>query len=111
MKKIATCKLCEKQGHWQYQCYYRPAKPKKIYKPPKRYGKKSIEYKVWRDAVAIPYLDKTYGHTCVDCGIGGALDIDHVLSRGSRPDLKQDLSNIVYRCRSCHIKKTSHGGV
>lgn len=35
-------------------------------------------------------------------------DLDHLKTRGSRPDLKYELSNLRPVCRSCHIKR--HNG-
>lgn len=71
----------------------------------KQVGKRELEYRKWRDEQAIPYLDKRFGHTCFDCGTRDNLDVDHQLKRSVRPDLKMDLNNVAWRCRSCHIKK------
>lgn len=91
---VTLCQVCA------YNKYKKPGKPiSKI-------GKRTKEYNEWRINVAIPYLDKTYGHKCNNCGATGALDIDHIKPRGSNPQLKMQLNNIQYLCRSCHIKKT-----
>jgi 5-methylcytosine-specific restriction endonuclease McrA len=78
-------------------------KPKK---PIKKRGKRTLEYETWRDTVAKPYLDKTYGHVCRDCGATGQLDVEHIKKRGSHPHLKMTLTNVTYLCRPCHIKAT-----
>lgn len=85
-----------------------PKRPPKLPRYIKRKGRKTLKYERWRDKVAIPYLDETFGHYCVDCGVGGKLDVDHQLGRGSHPELRMELSNVVYRCRDCHTKKTDH---
>ena len=90
---VTICQLCA------YNRYNKPNKPLKVR------GKRTIEYEKWRREVAIPYLDKTFGHVCSECEIGGALDIDHIKPRGSRPDLKMELSNVRYLCRTCHQKR------
>lgn len=74
-------------------------KPKAI----KRIGKRGLAYIGWRDNTAIPYLDDTFGHLCSVCGVGGKLDVAHIRKRGSHPKLKMDLTNIIYKCRSCHL--------
>lgn len=74
-------------------------------KPPKRIkqiGKRTLTYNQWRDKVAKPYLDSAYGRLCKWCGSRDELDIDHILPRGSHPELKMDLGNVRYLCRRCH---------
>lgn len=47
------------------------------------------------------------GWACVDCGTRrGRLEIDHVQSVRTRPDLSFDPANCATRCTSCHTKKT-----
>lgn len=89
-------------GVCSWNKYFKGKKQKAITKR----GKRQVEYEKWRDEVAIPYLEKTYGHKCAYCGVGGKLDVNHKLKRGSHPDLKMELTNIEYACRSCHIKIT-----
>lgn len=84
-------------------------------KPIKQRGKAAKQWDTFRDKVARPYLDKKYGLACVDCGsmpeqkVDGTYyrhDVDHVKGKGSHPELKFDVTNMVYRCRPCHIEKT-----
>lgn len=96
------CKHCQKTGHFPYQCRQNPKKPKRI----KQKGKRTIEYEHWRDTVAKPYLDKTSGHRCVECGTSEGLDVAHKATRGSRADLKMVLSNVQWKCRTCHQKES-----
>lgn len=85
-------------------------KPPKLKAEPKRIatkGKRQLEYEQWRDETAIPYLDQTYGHVCFEpgCTKTTGLDVDHIKSRGSHPELKMNVDNVVYRCRRHHIEK------
>ena len=75
-------------------------------KTPNKIGRRGMEYIVWRDTIARPYLDATYGRKCASCGKHGQLDVQHIKKRGSHPDLRMELSNVEYLCRSCHIKAT-----
>lgn len=70
-----------------------------------RLGRRGREYIKWRDETAIPYLDKTYGHTCSveGCARSTNLDVCHILKRGSHPKLKMELTNVIYKCRSHHM--------
>lgn len=86
-----------------YGLYCFQHKPRKAIK---QKGKHTIEYEEWRDNVAIPYLDATYGHSCVHCGATGKLDVDHIKPRGSHYNLRMVLSNVQYLCRNCHRAKT-----
>lgn len=95
--------------------YTRPAvrKPlKRSTKPIKKKGKATLIYEKWRDTVAKPYLDKTFGINCSRCGApppvneetGKVLrhEVDHIKTRGARHDLKMVLSNVRYLCWECH---------
>lgn len=81
-----------------------------MHKPRKRItqkGKKALAYDEWRDTVAIPYLDKEYGHNCMNCGVGGKLDVDHISKRrmGGAPSRTMNLNNVQFLCRKCHSEK------
>ena len=95
------------------KCQYARQKPPKRYefkqrKPIKQRGKEYKRWELFREKIAIPYLDKKYGHVCSCCGVGGALDVDHIQNKGSHFDLKYDLSNLQFLCRfPCHYKKTA----
>lgn len=105
-----VCKVCGKRAYSEYCVRHKPRKPIKVYKLPKKRGKRTIEYDKWRDTVAKPYLDKTFGHRCVDCGATEGLTVDHIKNRGSRADLKMKLSNVQYLCWQCHRGKTDRVG-
>jgi len=87
-----------------------PKPPKKEKAAPKRMrnkGPATLKYEHWRDTVAIPYLDATYGHICSVCGCGGALDVAHIKGRGANAHLKMVLMNVKYLCRYDHMKADS----
>lgn len=91
---VTLCQVCA------FNKYNKPNKPiTKI-------GKRTKEYDKWRREVAIPYLDEKFGRLCVYCGATERLDINHIKTRGSRPDLKMEITNIEYACRLCHTKLT-----
>lgn len=106
-----SCLRCGAGCYGEYCFRCKPRKPIDRITRPKQKGKEYERWRKFREEVAIPYLDSNYGRKCVDCGAEGALDIDHIKNRGSRPDLKYDLQNLMYRCRMCHIIKTNKGGI
>ncbi|THG30702.1 hypothetical protein [Naasia lichenicola] len=114
--KIRLCKVCGKQivvynttHNKCADCFYKNTKPVA------QRGKQARLWETFRDKVAHPYLDKKYGRACVDCGAMPGMkpdgtprhhDVDHIKNKGSHPDLRFDVKNLAYRCRSCHIRKT-----
>jgi hypothetical protein len=73
---------------------------------------KQLEYENWLEEVARPYLIAKYGNMCSCCrqywSVRDKLDIEHTLTKGSRPDLKKDLDNLTLMCRyPCHYNKTN----
>lgn len=113
--KPSKCRECGSPFH--SAMYHRPRKvigvtsvPKRS-KRPKQIGKATLKYNEWRDTVAKPYLDATFGHVCVTCGLGDyglhILEVEHKLNRGSHPELKMELSNVQWMGREpCHRQKT-----
>lgn len=77
-------------------------------KPIPQRGKHAHLWATFRDKVAIPYLDKKYGHVCSKpgCSVTTNLDVDHIKKRGSNPDLRYDVKNLRYLCRPHHIEET-----
>lgn len=76
-------------------------------KPIPQRGRKARQYEVFRDKVAIPYLEKKYGRKCDHCKRENIpLDVAHKKTRGSRPDLKFDVHNLRFLCRPCHRLET-----
>lgn len=72
----------------------------------RRLGRRGREYIEWRDSVAIPYLDKKFGHVCSveDC-YSSVVDVAHIKGRGAHPKLKMELTNVRYLCRPHHQKE------
>lgn len=73
-------------------------------------GAKTLKYEHWRDTVAKPYLNKTYGHVCahLGCTETEGLQVDHILNRSTHPQLVMELSNVQYLCGIHHLNKTFH---
>jgi 5-methylcytosine-specific restriction endonuclease McrA len=101
-----TCSVCGVRAYSAYCVRHKPKKAVQRLKRPRSMGKQGTKWVEFRDTVARPYLDSVYGHTCSMCGVGGRLDVDHIKKRGSHPELRYELSNLRYLCRSCHIKET-----
>lgn len=104
--KDPFCTNCQSPFHTKTFCPY--IKRKAIAKR----GKKTLAYEQWRDEVAKPYLDKTYGHECAACHgerCGNRqLDVDHIENRGSHPTKRMELNNVQYLGRfPCHVEKTN----
>lgn len=93
------CTICGSKFHYQTFCPYKKNKP--IIKR----GKKTLEYEYFRDNIAKPYLDNKYGHKCYQCGSTKQLDVHHKKNRGSHISEKMNVVNLIYLCRSCHIKE------
>lgn len=91
-----ACMICGKRAYSEYCVQHKPRKPIT------QHGKRAIAYETWRDEVAIPYLDSHFGHFCAWCNATENLDVDHIKTRGSRADLKMDVNNVRFLCRSCH---------
>lgn len=103
------CKICKKPmraySSLQNKC---PECIKKTAKPIKQAGKQAKLWKDFRDKIAIPHLDRVYGHVCSvpGCNVTSNLDVDHIKNRGSHPELRYKLSNMQYLCREHHRMKT-----
>ena len=122
-EKLPVCAYCLKPGHTAWKCP-KKAKDKGVYnglkvsssfggqrKPMKRIGKQGRKYQDFRNTVAYPYLIARYGEKCADCGAKEVqLDVDHILKRGSHPELKYELTNLQLLCRPCHDRKDNLGG-
>jgi len=91
--------VCNKRDYSDYCVLHKPRK--RI----SQFGKEAERYTKFRDEVAIPYLDKTFGHKCRVCGTTNNLDVDHINKRSTHPELKYQLSNLQYLCRKCHQSK------
>jgi 5-methylcytosine-specific restriction endonuclease McrA len=67
-----------------------------------------MDYQDWKELIARPSVVERDGNKC-QC-VGGCwrigTDLDHIRNKGSRPDLKKDISNLQLLCRICHNNKT-----
>lgn len=99
-----ACRYCGSTYHYPFQCRLNPRPKKKL----KTIGKRTLKYEEWKHSTAKPHLDATYGHICSyeGCKETKNLDIDHILKRGSHPQLKMSLSNVRYLCRRHHQEVT-----
>lgn len=108
MPLVRNCKVCGKQitvyntiQNKCRDCTVKNAKP-----IPQR-GKQARMWETFRDKVAIPYLDKKFGHVCSVAGCNETkVDVDHIKGRGSHPHLRYDVKNLRYLCRKHHIERT-----
>lgn len=127
MKKQPSCKYCGSLTHYSYACYTQ-RKPI-VSKAPKtnvrtsttvlirkkrirQQSDKERAYQIWKETVVLPYLIERDGNKCACCKrpalANEKLDIEHTLTKGSRPDLKRDLDNLSLMCRwPCHFNKTN----
>lgn len=96
--KPKACPVCSSLYHTK--SWHNPRKPMN------KLGKQGKIYNTFRDTVARPYLIKTFGERCATCKRSDLpLDVDHIEKRGSHRELKYDLNNLQFLCRSCHDKK------
>lgn len=73
---------------------------------PNELFRKSVEYKIWRDAV---YRRDDF--TCQECGKrGGKLNADHIKPFALFPDLRLAIDNGRTLCLKCHRATETYGG-
>lgn len=70
----------------------------------KRYSRHITRGPRWK-ALRLQALRRD-GWQCVQCGAKTRLEIDHIESVRTRPDLAWSLDNLKTLCASCHTKKT-----
>jgi len=64
--------------------------------------RKSVEYKIWRQAVF-----ERDDYTCQTCGVrGGDIEADHVMPFAEYPDLRFEILNGRTLCKACHYIRT-----
>jgi 5-methylcytosine-specific restriction endonuclease McrA len=95
-----SCIKCGKRAYSEFCVAHKPRKPIK------QIGKRTVAYNKWRNEIAKPFLDDNFGHVCSNCQATEGLEVDHILTRGSRADLKMNLTNVQWLCGPCHRKKT-----
>lgn len=105
------CKWCNSTYHFSFQCPKNPKaqKPSKQRKSIKKIGKVTKKWLEVRKA----FLDKQTEFRCFYCGLPlerNKVEVDHYKPRGSHPELRYELSNLVACCWSCNGKKGSTDG-
>lgn len=108
--KATVCKWCDAvDKHYSFQCSQRPQKEKTLKqrkpierssKPIKQQGK---HYRLWKAARAL-FVELNPEAKCAMCG-GPATDVDHIIKRSVRPDLRYVMTNLQWLCRRCHTLK------
>jgi hypothetical protein len=96
--------MAQQINNGEWQSYWKPAKQEK--KKPK-YIKVKTDYQWIKTRNA--YLESKQNHQgyykCEQCGVyAESVDVHHRLTRGSRADLKYDLTNLVALCHPCHMR-------
>lgn len=97
---------CERNCYGDYCIRHKPRKALRASVRPKKMSARELDYQQWLKDVARPYVAKRDGNRCACCGNGGLLDLDHILNKGSHPELKRNLDNLQFLCRPCHRLKT-----
>ena len=93
-KKMAEARKGEKSSSW-----------KGGITPINNTIRKSLEYKLWREAVF-----KRDNFTCRFCGIrGGILQADHIKRFADYPELRFAIDNGRTLCIPCHLKTDTYG--
>jgi len=108
-----TCKQCGKRSYSEWCWRHKPRKPIESKKPIPKQSDKEKEYQKYKEEVLRPALIERDGNNCWCCGrpayVDEKLDIEHKLTKGSRPDLKRELRNLRLYCRyPCHDNKTNN---
>ena len=73
-----------------------------------RYGHRAQDQAKWIKEIGRPELIRRYGEVCNCCGTHDDLTVDHIKTKGSRPDLKKNIDNLQFLCFVCHRNKTDH---
>ena len=69
-----------------------------------QYSKRVTDSRRWK-ALRFQALRRD-GFACVQCGVRGRLEVDHVQPVRTHPERAFDLSNLQALCASCHTRKT-----
>lgn len=70
-----------------------------------RYSKRVTATKRWQ-VLRMEILERD-GFRCKECGGRGRLEVDHIKSVRTNPELSFDPDNLQALCPSCHTKKTN----
>lgn len=106
-ERSSICKFCQGTNHNSIQCFQKPRKPLKNRKAIHKFGKQAAKWMETRNE----WLQQNPGPwQCHYCQITldiSTISIDHKYPRGSHPELRHELSNLVSCCQRCNLKKGS----
>jgi 5-methylcytosine-specific restriction endonuclease McrA len=113
MAKTCQYTECTRGCYGSFCIIHKPRKP--LPAPTRRIKQQSAkekQYQVYKESEMRPAVIARDGNNCYCCTRpaypGEKLDLEHTLTKGSRPDLKRDIANIKLYCRPCHNNKTDH---
>lgn len=106
-----TCVVCGVRAYSSRCFRHKAKKPLQSLRKPRRQSAKELEYQVWKETVARPFIIERDENKCQCCGqyarFGEKLDIDHVVGKGADASGKRDVDNMQLLCRfPCHRRKT-----
>lgn len=115
-----TCSLpsCTRNCYGEFCLMHKPRKPLAVKttlprstKRIKQQSDKEKQYQVYKETVIRPAVIERDGNACWCCHRPAydseKLDLEHTKTKGSRPDLKRDITQIRLYCRfPCHNNKT-----
>src|SRR5688572_416366 len=108
---MSACKICSSKCMGEYCFRHKPRKPLQAKKPMKKVGRVS---KSWQSAKELWWKKHPSGtFKCFYCKRPlerTEVTLDHFLSRGRRPELRNELSNLVVACWPCNNAKGSLSG-
>lgn len=62
------------------------------------------------DPLTVQFVLDRDGYQCLVCGSDHLIQVAHIESRGARPDLKNEPSNLCVLCFECHmLRQHQHG--
>jgi 5-methylcytosine-specific restriction endonuclease McrA len=110
-RKLPHCRGCDQIGHYTYQCWRLKKEPIKTISKLKMSGKYSKKWLATRKEWFSLNPPNPFGYyACYLCGrwfTPKEITLDHVLPRGSHPELRYELTNLKPCCWECNQKKGS----
>lgn len=111
--KPPHCKLCERPGHYQYQCYLKPRSlpqpvlGKVIETRGKQFRNWQACRKEWYKLNPPDFDGYYYCHYCNVAMQKNDSTLDHKLIRSRYPQFRYDLDNLLICCWTCNTKRGS----
>lgn len=104
---VQMCKYCGSDKHTSIWCFKKPRKPIKKGQAIKKFGKKSAEWLEARNSWLQANPKNWRCHYCDKELTIETLTLDHKEPRGSNPNLRTDLNNLVPCCYFDNSRKGS----